>query len=147
MANESISFLSSFNKYIFSSQPVDNLFLSRPYKWAVSVHDSVNNPTGAVLDNSWYSDPAKRKSIAAVTQWVGLNGDFKDGISNNSIISFDYVPTGQTWILNYYIVWGISEVGGVDTFYPIYTGTFPSPITLNELQILQFPVNTFRITP
>lgn len=147
MANETSGFLSSFNKYFFSTLPEDSLFVNRPYKWAITVHDTNNNPNGITLNNNWYSDPNRRKSIAVVTQWSGLNGDFKNGITNSSIISFDYVPTGQTWVLNHYILWAISNIEDVDTFFPIYTGSFANSITLTELQILQFPINTFRITP
>lgn len=147
MALESVNFLRAFNQFIFTNQPSNGLFETRPYKWAISIHDTNNDPTGVELDDTWYSDSAKRKSIAVVSSWSDYNTDFSNGITNNSLISFDYVPTGESWNIAYYILWGIAEVNNVDQFFPIYVGTFNPVINLTQLQVLQFGVNEFRISP
>jgi hypothetical protein len=145
MANETASFLSSYNKFMFSKLPLEGLFEKRADLWAISIHDFNNNPITSNIDETWATDSNKRKSLAGVMGWSPLEGDYSLGIVNQALINFNYVPSGETWVIYYYIVWGVVNNNSRDNYYSIYRGEFNEPITLSSLQVLQFPPNTFKI--
>lgn len=146
-ADKSSAFSEHFHSYIFGGNAAAGVFAIQPYTWAISIHETGNDPTSSEITSDWYYNSQFRKSVAAVTGWQAVSGDFSNGCSNQNTVSFDYVPTSQTWNIVYFIVWAISDDNGTDIVNPIYAGQFPSTITLGELQVLQFSPGNFVINP
>lgn len=147
MADKSTTFSQQFHGYLFGAQTPAGPFSIQPYAWYITIHEATNNPNGAALTDDWLLNTSFRKSAASVTSWQAVGGNFANGVSNQSVVSFDYVPDGDSWSIVHYIVWAVSDNGGSDEYHPVYTGTFSSAITLTSLQVLQFSAGNFVINP
>jgi hypothetical protein len=146
MANKTALFKTAFNQYMYGNTGDTTLLVKRPYKWGMSIHEVVNNPNTATVDTTWWTNTSLRKSAVLIANWTPVSGNFKNGVRNTNEISFDYVPTGQSWTIRHYILWAIRDNNGVDVFNPIITGSFATDIVLNELQILSIQPNNLVIS-
>lgn len=93
---------------------------------------------GQILDSSWRY--AKAYDEKPITGWAAISS-WTNGARNAIDITFDYVPTGQTWEVAYFIIWVQTSV---DTF-PIYIGELATPIVLNAQQVMYIPANNLSI--
>ena len=128
------NYKAAFNAHVFTSQANQLPFSTRPYRWAVSIHEGTV-PTG-VISTTLFTDPTKYKSIRYTSAWSAIGGDLANGVQNTNNIEFDYVPTGQTWTITYYVIWAVSSVGGVDQVTPLHTITLSTPRVLPQSHYL-----------
>lgn len=135
------NFATDYFGYFFGQQTAANLFTLQPDAWGISIHEAANNPTGQTLDSTWYTDPLKRKTVAAIANWDPILGSYVNGVEIPAQIGMnDYVPNGDSWAIDHFIIWAFNA----GTPYPVYTGTFSSTINLTGLQVLL--IDTFTIT-
>lgn len=135
---QSLTYNESSFGYLFDGQPRSGLLDNQPTQWAITVHESAQNPNNVVLDASWYNDPIRRRSKAIITTWQAISGNIQNGIEIPSIITVeDFTPVGETWNIQYFVIWGINN----SIPFSIYTGEFDSVITIAptvNAEILRF---------
>jgi len=136
MVKKTSTFKLDIHKYLYGDTGSTTLLGKRPYKWGMTIHENANNPNTSSVDTTWWTSTAKRKSAITIFNWTAVSNNFTSGVQNTDEISFDYVPTGETWNISHYIIWCMIDNSGTDLLYPLLTGSFASLIVLNELQIL-----------
>lgn len=127
------SFALSYFGFIFGAQTATSVLANQPDEWAITIHEAANDPNGTNLDSTWYTDPLIRRSKAIISSWDAISGNFTNGVEIPAQIGMeDYVPQGDTWNIDHYIIWGLDS----GTPYPIFTGSFGATIVLTSLQVL-----------
>lgn len=141
----SINFTQDLCNYLFSPEPLGGVFVAKPYRWAITLHDVSNNPIGLFLNEEWYESPIKVKSKIFINRWNTTLLENDVIIANSNPIIFDYPPEGETWSILYFVIWSISNINSVDNYNPIYINKFDETIEVLAGQSLMFDPNNLRI--